>query len=120
MTLCESGLLFYINFAYVWEASKPALVGAPTCPFENKYQYIFYFRAFDVELLYIAQFLQIPIAEVAVNWTEIEGECSLYLQLVLNRAELLSESAGLRSPLSFIQAACVPVDSLLLFFQTLL
>ncbi|XP_028619326.1 dolichyl-phosphate beta-glucosyltransferase isoform X2 [Grammomys surdaster] len=29
--------------------------------------------AFDVELLYIAQFLQIPIAEVAVNWTEIEG-----------------------------------------------
>ncbi|XP_031229697.1 dolichyl-phosphate beta-glucosyltransferase [Mastomys coucha] len=29
--------------------------------------------AFDVELLYIAQYLQIPIAEVAVNWTEIEG-----------------------------------------------
>ncbi|XP_075055111.1 dolichyl-phosphate beta-glucosyltransferase [Mixophyes fleayi] len=29
--------------------------------------------AFDVELLYIAQCLQIPIAEVAVNWTEIEG-----------------------------------------------
>lgn len=29
--------------------------------------------AFDVELLYIAQFLQIPIAEVAVNWTEVEG-----------------------------------------------
>ncbi|XP_075419057.1 dolichyl-phosphate beta-glucosyltransferase [Tenrec ecaudatus] len=29
--------------------------------------------AFDVELLYIAQFFQIPIAEIAVNWTEIEG-----------------------------------------------
>uniref|UniRef100_A0A3B1IF68 dolichyl-phosphate beta-glucosyltransferase n=1 Tax=Astyanax mexicanus TaxID=7994 RepID=A0A3B1IF68_ASTMX len=29
--------------------------------------------AFDVELLYVAQCLQIPIAEVAVNWTEIEG-----------------------------------------------
>ncbi|XP_003216900.1 dolichyl-phosphate beta-glucosyltransferase isoform X1 [Anolis carolinensis] len=29
--------------------------------------------AFDVELLYIAQCLKIPIAEVAVNWTEIEG-----------------------------------------------
>uniref|UniRef100_A0A8C3JWJ2 Dolichyl-phosphate beta-glucosyltransferase n=1 Tax=Calidris pygmaea TaxID=425635 RepID=A0A8C3JWJ2_9CHAR len=28
--------------------------------------------AFDVELLYIAQRLRIPIAEVAVNWTEIE------------------------------------------------
>ncbi|XP_044256113.1 dolichyl-phosphate beta-glucosyltransferase [Tribolium madens] len=29
--------------------------------------------AFDVELLYIAQKLNIPIGEVAVNWTEIEG-----------------------------------------------
>ncbi|EMP25304.1 Dolichyl-phosphate beta-glucosyltransferase [Chelonia mydas] len=28
--------------------------------------------AFDVELLYIAQLLKIPIAEVAVNWTEID------------------------------------------------
>ncbi|GJQ84728.1 hypothetical protein Trydic_g21133 [Trypoxylus dichotomus] len=29
--------------------------------------------AFDVEMLYIAQRLKIPIAEVAVNWTEIDG-----------------------------------------------
>ncbi|XP_069747791.1 dolichyl-phosphate beta-glucosyltransferase isoform X2 [Narcine bancroftii] len=29
--------------------------------------------AFDVELLYIAQCLKIPIAEVAVEWTEVEG-----------------------------------------------
>lgn len=29
--------------------------------------------AFDAELLYIAQRLKIPISEVAVNWTEIEG-----------------------------------------------
>uniref|UniRef100_H3ANK8 Dolichyl-phosphate beta-glucosyltransferase n=1 Tax=Latimeria chalumnae TaxID=7897 RepID=H3ANK8_LATCH len=29
--------------------------------------------AFDVELLYIAQCLKIPLAEVAVKWTEIEG-----------------------------------------------
>ncbi|PNF37239.1 Dolichyl-phosphate beta-glucosyltransferase [Cryptotermes secundus] len=29
--------------------------------------------AFDAELLYIAQRLEIPISEVAVNWTEIEG-----------------------------------------------
>lgn len=27
-----------------------------------------------MELLYIAQRLKIPIAEVAVNWTEIEGK----------------------------------------------
>lgn len=30
-------------------------------------------RAFDVELLYIAQKLKIPITEMSVNWTEIEG-----------------------------------------------
>ena len=30
-------------------------------------------RAFDVEMLYIAQQLKIPIAEEAVNWQEIEG-----------------------------------------------
>ncbi|KAG1970306.1 dolichyl-phosphate beta-glucosyltransferase [Pimephales promelas] len=29
--------------------------------------------AFDVELLYIAQCFDIPVSEVAVNWTEIEG-----------------------------------------------
>ncbi|XP_078369313.1 dolichyl-phosphate beta-glucosyltransferase-like isoform X2 [Oculina patagonica] len=29
--------------------------------------------AFDVELLYIAQKLKIALAEVAINWTEIEG-----------------------------------------------
>lgn len=29
--------------------------------------------AFDVELLYLAQTFGIPIAEVAVNWTEIDG-----------------------------------------------
>lgn len=29
--------------------------------------------AFDVELLYVAQALRMPIREVAVNWTEIDG-----------------------------------------------
>nr|KAF6459977.1 ALG5 dolichyl-phosphate beta-glucosyltransferase [Molossus molossus] len=29
--------------------------------------------AFDVELLYIARSLRVPVAEIAVNWTEIEG-----------------------------------------------
>lgn len=31
------------------------------------------YRAFDVELLYIAQHLNMPVREVAVNWQEIEG-----------------------------------------------
>ena len=30
---------------------------------------------FDVELLFLASRLQIPVAEVAVTWTEIPGEC---------------------------------------------
>lgn len=29
--------------------------------------------AFDVEMLYIAESLKMPIAEVGVNWMEIEG-----------------------------------------------
>nr|CAG4648167.1 EOG090X0BIY [Moina brachiata]SVE93204.1 EOG090X0BIY [Moina brachiata] len=29
--------------------------------------------AFDVELIYIAEYLRIPTAEIAVKWTEIEG-----------------------------------------------
>lgn len=29
--------------------------------------------AFDVEMLYIAKMLNIPITEIPVNWTEIEG-----------------------------------------------
>ena len=30
-------------------------------------------RAFDVELLHIAQHFRIPIGEVAIGWQEIEG-----------------------------------------------
>lgn len=33
----------------------------------------FLFRAFDVELLFIAEKLRIPISEVDVNWQEIPG-----------------------------------------------
>lgn len=33
----------------------------------------FFFRAFDVEMLYLAQSLGMPIEEVAVEWNEIEG-----------------------------------------------
>lgn len=39
--------------------------------------YIFIFRAFDVEMLYLAQSLGMPIKEVAVEWNEIEGWFSL-------------------------------------------
>jgi hypothetical protein len=38
-------------------------------------------RAFDVELLYIAQTLGVPIREVAVNWTEIEGQTTFKIPI---------------------------------------
>jgi len=37
-----------------------------------------FFRAFDVELLYIAQHFKIPVSEVAVRWTEIDGEDKIF------------------------------------------
>ena len=40
----------------------------------------FGYRAFDVELLYIAEALDIPCEEVAVYWTEIEGNPNSLLQ----------------------------------------
>lgn len=42
--------------------------------------------AFDVELLHIAQHFSIPIAEVAVNWTEIPGSKLSPLQASLQMA----------------------------------
>ena len=41
----------------------------------DKFCDFFSSRAFDVELLYIAQCLGIPVAEVPVNWQEIDGKC---------------------------------------------
>jgi dolichyl-phosphate beta-glucosyltransferase len=32
------------------------------------------YRAFDIDLLYIAQHFEVPAAEVAVNWREIPGK----------------------------------------------
>lgn len=45
----------------------------------------FFCRAFDVELLMIAQQLGIPIAEVAVRWTEVEGEVLVRAPTVVNQ-----------------------------------
>ena len=46
-------------------------------------------RAFDVELLYIAQQLRMPIKEVAINWQEIEGKFLPSLLLLLTWLLLL-------------------------------
>lgn len=56
-----------------------------------------------MELLYIAQCFKIPIAEVAVNWTEIEGRffmeyadmCSLSIPLICLKISLANVFAGL-------------------------
>ena len=36
-------------------------------------------RAFDVDLLHIAEHFSIPVSEVAVNWHEIPGMCILQI-----------------------------------------
>ena len=43
-------------------------------------------RAFDVELLYIAQQMKMKMTEVSVNWKEIEGMTSyMYVVLLTHR-----------------------------------
>ena len=39
-----------------------------------KLNFVVFFRAFDIELLYIAETFDIEIHEVAVNWQEIDGK----------------------------------------------
>ena len=51
-------------------------------------------RAFDVELLYIAQTLNMPIKEVAVNWQEIDGET--YCQHIITSSYRLQNDTNLQ------------------------
>ncbi|EFJ46724.1 hypothetical protein VOLCADRAFT_92792 [Volvox carteri f. nagariensis] len=44
---------------------------------------------FDVELLYLAEQLQIPVCEVFVNWTEIPGSKIRFTSILLMALELL-------------------------------
>ncbi|PNW71403.1 hypothetical protein CHLRE_16g652850v5 [Chlamydomonas reinhardtii] len=44
---------------------------------------------FDVELLYLAEQLGIPVAEVSVNWTEIPGSKIRFTSILLMATELL-------------------------------
>lgn len=37
---------------------------------------------FDVELIFLAQRLSIPIVETSVNWTEIAGACTAPLTII--------------------------------------
>ena len=39
-------------------------------------RWLLFYRAFDVELLYIAEVFGIRVKEIAVNWQEMEGECA--------------------------------------------
>nr|XP_015823815.2 dolichyl-phosphate beta-glucosyltransferase isoform X1 [Nothobranchius furzeri] len=62
--------------------------------------------AFDVELLFIAQCFKIPITEVAVNWTEIEGSklvpfwswLQMGLDLIFIRLRYITGAWKLQSP----------------------
>jgi len=49
-------------------------------------------RAFDIDLLYVAQHFKVPLAEVAVNWREIPGdECSIYKLICLCLLHITSQ-----------------------------
>ena len=54
---------------------------------------MFCFRAFDVDMLHVAQYYKMPIGEVAVSWTEIDGmwmEKRLFPLKVFSAAKYLS------------------------------
>lgn len=54
---------------------------------------LYFHRAFDVELLYIAQTLKIYIAEVGINWQEIDGKIiCLFILAYANRLFRRQES----------------------------
>lgn len=48
-----------------------------------------------MELLYIAQCMKIPIAEVAVNWTEIEGKEIGHVLIILLTCQSRRTDPGL-------------------------
>ena len=41
--------------------------------------FVVHFRAFDVDILHIAQHYNIPVTEVAVTWSEIDGNICLLM-----------------------------------------
>ena len=47
------------------------------------YTVLFAYRAFDVDLLHIAQHFKIPVAETAISWQEIDGKCFLFTRYEL-------------------------------------
>lgn len=47
-----------------------------------------FLRAFDVELLCLAEKLNIPIKEVAVNWQEIEGNYEILFTLAISMQQI--------------------------------
>lgn len=63
-------------------------------------------RAFDVEMLYIARYFSIPIAEVAVNWQEIEGR-----SLNMNDNVIVSPISSPPSPFLSLSLSLPPSGS---------
>lgn len=65
-------LLFHVMHVDRWSALS--LSFQPSL--ESLHGVSYAFRAFDVDLLHIAEHYKLPIAEVPVRWQEIEGEIS--------------------------------------------
>ena len=72
-------------FVHLAVSSKIKTLYSKVVVFDSKTALIYLLRAFDVELLYIAEELGIPIEEVAVKWTEIEGTWLLHKRPQIGR-----------------------------------
>ena len=62
-----------LDCVFIQVVDKILIQEPKTLTLKNLWHCLPFLRAFDVELLYIAQQLKITLAEVAINWTEIDG-----------------------------------------------
>lgn len=76
---CRKNLCVYVHFTvFILKKPKSLLFSRVFVCYQLTIHVFFLCRAFDVELLYIAQRLKIALAEVAINWTEIDGLYTTY------------------------------------------
>lgn len=77
-------------------------------------------RAFDVELLYMAQRLHMPVIEVGVNWKEIEGvELYVYMMYCVFQCVRLPQYYTNVYPLAFLLACYISGSKLVPFWSWL-
>ena len=68
----------------------------PKCQMSSGYFIFVYCRAFDVDMLHIAQYYKMPIGEVAVNWTEIDGKYLVFHGQIVQNLQLITYHVDLK------------------------